>query len=115
MNPLLYISISERPFFLSGKQAFNETGMSQGFRMPLVIGCAGSWEALSNTNKQLASNSVSFPLTQYRRLTKSLKLTESTARDFAARKKIFREMATRSARIVSGDLAVRRRSLAPVR
>jgi len=45
----------------------------------------------------------------------SLKLTESTARDFAARKKIFREMATRSARIVSGDLAARRRSLAPVR
>jgi len=34
---------------------------------------------------------------------------------FAARKKLFREMATRSARIVSGDLAVRRRSLAPVR
>jgi len=45
----------------------------------------------------------------------SLKLTESTARFFAARKKIFREMVTRSARIVSGDLAVRRRSLAPVR
>ena len=45
----------------------------------------------------------------------SLKLTESTARDFAARKNSFREMATRSARIVSSDLAVRRRSLAPVR
>jgi len=47
-------------------------------------------------------------------ISKSLKLTEITARDFAARKKIFREMATRSARIVSGDPAVRRRSLAPV-
>jgi hypothetical protein len=50
-----------------------------------------------------------------RRLTKSLKLTESTARDFAAHKKFFREMATRAARIVYDDLAVRRRSLAPVR
>jgi hypothetical protein len=30
----------------------------------------------------------------------SLKLTESTARDFAARKKLFREMATFAARIV---------------
>jgi hypothetical protein len=61
------------------------------------------------------SNSVSFPLTQYRRLTKSLKLTENTARDFTARKKLFREMATRVARMVYVDLAVRCRSLAPVR
>jgi hypothetical protein len=45
----------------------------------------------------------------------SLKLTEITAGFFAARKNLFREMATRSARIVSGDLAVRCRSLAPVR
>ncbi len=45
----------------------------------------------------------------------SLKLTENTARDFAARKKLFREMAVRAARIVYDDLAVRRRSLAPVR
>jgi hypothetical protein len=45
----------------------------------------------------------------------SLKLTEIAVDDFAARKKLFREMATRSARIVSDDLAVRRRSLAPVR
>jgi len=45
----------------------------------------------------------------------SLKLTEIAVDDFAARKNSFREMATRSARIVSGDLAVRRRSLAPVR
>ena len=45
----------------------------------------------------------------------SLKLTESTARDFAAHKKFFREIAVRAARIVSGDLAVRRRSLAPFR
>jgi hypothetical protein len=45
----------------------------------------------------------------------SLKLTESTACFCAARKILFREMATRSARIVSGDLAVHRRSLAPVR
>jgi hypothetical protein len=48
-------------------------------------------------------------------LTMSLKLTENTACFFAARKNLFREMATRSARIVSGDLAARRRSLAPVR
>ena len=39
-----------------------------------------------------------------------LGLTENTVDDFAARKKPFREMATRSAHIVSGDLAVRRRS-----
>jgi len=45
----------------------------------------------------------------------SLKLTESTACFCAARKNLFREMASRSARIASGDLAVRRRSLAPVR
>jgi hypothetical protein len=64
--------------------------------------------------KQLVLNSVHINI-HNRRLTKSLKLTESTARDFAARKKLFREMATRSARIASGDLAVRRRSLAPVR
>jgi hypothetical protein len=40
----------------------------------------------------------------------SLKLTESTACFSAARKKLFREIATRSARIVSGDLATRCRS-----
>ena len=45
----------------------------------------------------------------------SLKLTEITACFSAARKQFFREMATRAARIVSGDPAVRRRSLAPVR
>ena len=45
----------------------------------------------------------------------SLKPTEITARFCSARKNLFREMATRSARIVSDDLAVRRRSLAPVR
>jgi hypothetical protein len=63
----------------------------------------------------LASNSVSFPLTHYRRLTKSLKLTESTARDFAAHKKFFREMATSSARMSYNEPAARCRSLAPVR
>jgi hypothetical protein len=45
----------------------------------------------------------------------SLKLTENTARFFAARKKLFREMATLAARIVYDDPAARRRSLAPVR
>jgi hypothetical protein len=64
--------------------------------------------------KQLILNGIHIN-SQRRRLTMSLKLTESTARDFAARKKLFREMATRSARIVYDDLAVRRRSLAPVR
>jgi hypothetical protein len=45
----------------------------------------------------------------------SLKLTENTACFSAARKKLFREMATFAARTVYDDLAVRRRSLAPVR
>jgi hypothetical protein len=45
----------------------------------------------------------------------SLKLTENTACIFAARKQLFREMATLAARIVYDDLAALRRSLAPVR
>ena len=45
----------------------------------------------------------------------SLKLTESTARDFAAHKKVFREVAASAARMHYDDPAVRRRSLAPVR
>ena len=110
-----YIYLFQGNHFSSGKQAFNETGVNRGFQKSLIIGCAGSWEALSSMKNLSATNSVSFPFTHYRRLTMSLKLTESTAHDFAARKKLFREMATRSARIVSGDLAVRRRSLAPVR
>jgi hypothetical protein len=48
-------------------------------------------------------------------LTMSLKLTENTAFFFAARKKLFREMAALAARIVYDDLAARCRSLAPVR
>jgi len=42
----------------------------------------------------------------------SLKLTENTARFFAARKKLFREMATSTARMRHKDPAPRRRSLA---
>ena len=114
-TPLLYISISERPFFFSGKPTFNETGVNLNFQRLLIIRCAVSWEALSSIKNLSATNSVSFPLTHYRRLTKSLKLTESTVCFSAARKKLFREMAVRAARIVSGDQAVRRRSLAPVR
>jgi len=95
--------------------ALNETGVNQGFPKSLVIGRAGSWEARSSSSTVSGFNSVSFPLTQVSPPNHSLKLTESTARDFAARKNVFREMAVRSARIVSGDLAVRRRSLAPVR
>jgi hypothetical protein len=64
--------------------------------------------------KQLVLDSVHVNI-QHRRLTKSLKLTESTVRDFAAHKKVFREMATSAARIFYDDLAVRCRSLAPVR
>jgi hypothetical protein len=45
----------------------------------------------------------------------SLKLTDYTACFSAARKILFREMATLAARIVYDNLAVRRRSLAPVR
>jgi hypothetical protein len=45
----------------------------------------------------------------------SLKLTENTACFSAARKNLFREIATRAARIVCDDLAARCRSLAPVR
>jgi hypothetical protein len=67
-------------------------------------------------NQNTIFNSTFVILSQTRAwLTMSLKLTESTARDFAARKKLFREMAARAARIVYDDLAVRRRSLAPVR
>jgi hypothetical protein len=53
--------------------------------------------------------------TEGRQANHSLKLTEITACFFAARKKLFREMATRAARIVYDDPATRRRSLAPVR
>jgi hypothetical protein len=45
----------------------------------------------------------------------SLKLTEMTVEDFAARRKFFKEMAMSVARIVYMELAARRRSLAPVR
>jgi hypothetical protein len=45
----------------------------------------------------------------------SLKLTENTACFFAAREKLFREMATLAARVVYDDPAARCRSLAPVR
>jgi hypothetical protein len=45
----------------------------------------------------------------------SLKLTESTVDDLAAREKFFREMATSAARMRYDDPAARRRSLAPVR
>jgi hypothetical protein len=45
----------------------------------------------------------------------SLKLTENTVCFSAARKELFREMATLAARVVYDDLAARRRSLAPVR
>jgi hypothetical protein len=64
--------------------------------------------------KQLVLNSVHINI-QHRRLTKSLKLTEITACFSAARKKLFREMATRSARKRYNEPAARRRSLAPVR
>ncbi len=45
----------------------------------------------------------------------SLELTENAACFSTARKNLFREMAAFAARIVYDDLAVRRRSLAPVR
>jgi hypothetical protein len=46
----------------------------------------------------------------------SLKLTESTVGDLAARKKLFfREVAAPAARMRYDDLAARCRSLAPVR
>jgi hypothetical protein len=45
----------------------------------------------------------------------SLKLTEPAVDDFAARRKIFKGKAMSVARVVSDDLALRRRSLAPVR
>jgi hypothetical protein len=101
--------------FFSGKTIFNETGVSLEFQRTLIIRCAVSWEAFSSMKNLSATNSVRFPLTHYRRLTKSLKLTEITACFSAARKKLFREMATFAARIVYDDLAARRRSLAPVR
>lgn len=54
---------------------------------------------VSSMRKQLVLNGVHINI-QHRRLTKSLKLTESTACFSAARKKLFREMATSAARIV---------------
>jgi hypothetical protein len=50
-----------------------------------------------------------------KRYNQSLKLTENTACFSAARKKLFRKMAAFAARMHYDDLAVRRRSLAPVR
>jgi hypothetical protein len=110
-----YIYLFQGTHVSSGKQTLYESGMSVGFSSSLIIGCAGCWEALLSTSKHSASNSVNFALTQYRRLTKSLKLTESTACFSAARKKLFREMAARAARMRYDDPAVRCRSLAPVR
>jgi hypothetical protein len=62
-----------------------------------------------NNQHQVCLNSNCSPPNQ------SLKLTENTACFSAARKNLFREMATLAARIVYDDPAVRRRSLAPVR
>ncbi len=110
-----YICLFHGDHFSNGKQTLYESGVSVEFPRSLIIRCAVSWEALSITNKHSASNFVSFPLTHYRRLTMSLKLTESTARDLAAREIFFREMVASAARIVYVDPAVRCRSLAPVR
>jgi hypothetical protein len=109
-----YINLVQGDQFTSGKQAFNETDVNLELQKLLLIRCAVSWEAASSTNKpshlipSASVNALSPP-------NQSLKLTENTACFSAARKTLFREMATCSARIVSGDLAVRRRSLAPVR
>jgi hypothetical protein len=63
-----------------------------------------------------ASTSIIVILSKMRAwLTMSLKLTESTARFSAARKKLFREMATLAARVVYDNPAARCRSLAPIR
>ena len=45
----------------------------------------------------------------------SLKLTEPAVDDFAAREKLFKGKAISAARVFYMELAVRRRSLAPVR
>jgi hypothetical protein len=58
---LFYIYLFQGDHFYIGKKAFNEKDVNLAFPMSLIIRCAGSWEALSNTNRQLASNSVSFP------------------------------------------------------
>jgi hypothetical protein len=63
-----------------------------------------------------ASTSIIVILSKMRAwLTMSLKLTENTARFSAARKKLFREMATLAARVVYDNPTARRRSLAPIR
>jgi hypothetical protein len=111
MNSSSIIYLFQGDHFSSGKQTLYESGMSVEFRSSLIIRCAVSWEALSSMNKHLASNSVSFPLTQYRRLTKSLKLTGNTACFSAARRKLFREMATFAAHMAYDDPAARRRQL----
>jgi hypothetical protein len=81
---------------VTNNQARSNLGNSRKCENYFVSNCAPSRLELSPPNQ-------------------SLKLTESTACFFAARKKLFREMATRAARTVYDDLAVRRRSLAPVR
>ena len=93
---------------------FDETGAIRNVRTSLIIGRAVSWEALSSmkNNRYLLAAASLYALSPPNH---SLKLTERTACFYAARKKLFREMATRSARIASDDQAVRRRSLAPVR
>ena len=55
-----YIYLIQGNHFPSGKKIFNETDVNLTFRRSLIIRCAVSWEALSNANKHLASNSVSF-------------------------------------------------------
>ena len=98
----------------NGKQALYENGLSIASQCSLIITRAIKQSPVTNTQKYLAGNSRCDSL-QGSPPNHSLKLTENTACFWSARKKLFREMATRSARIVSGDPAVRRRSLAPVR
>ena len=99
---------------ISDKQALYESGLSIASQSSLIIERALRQAAVTNTQKFVAGNSM-WDALKGSPPNHSLKLTVSTACFGSARKNLFREMATRSARIVSGDLAVRRRSLAPVR
>jgi hypothetical protein len=84
-----------------------------------MITCPQCWISKSYL-AQYRRNFRAFSVTYFLKLSgllanQSLKLTENTACFSAARKKLFREMATRAARMRYDDPAARRRSLAPVR
>src|SRR5450759_922666 len=109
-----YSMFSPSTVYLSAKRCSTKQAPMVNLQKSLIIKRDLTWPTLVSAKKYFVSNCAPFTYS-YRRLTKSLKLTENTACFSAARKNLFREMATRAARIVCDDLAARCRSLAPVR